>query len=488
MKFATEAIHSSYDCDEHNRAIMPPIYQNSMFAMHEIGEQIPYRYSRLANPTRKVLEDTMAALEHGAAGFAFASGMAGIDAVWRTFLRPGDTIAAVADIYGGAYDLLTEVYAAWGINVVFADLTDPQSLDTILAAQKVKMLWLETPSNPLLRLVDIEALAAKAKAAGALVGIDNTFATPYLQNPLDMGCDIVFHSATKYLCGHSDVLMGIVVVKEEKPASLLRSMMVNTGGVAGPMLLIGFGQGWVLAPLTVAGDFAYGSVKMGEIPGYEGFADGPGTFKLDRAGRYAAVRADYALDWATPGIIAWYGSGDDGNIKNGSEVMPFVSIGSGGYNISTLGTWGEPWLSNDGIMGYNAVGTWGVGARVMDISFLEDLKHNVRVNYFQGTNDPTMAGYITGTRSYKGQGKATGLSDFNSYGTYLTTEDSGMEVNLDTHYDIYKNLDMWVHLGYIHLWLDDSANMWGGYDKKGNSHGLNATDAWRASISFRYSF
>ena len=235
MKFATEAIHSSYDCDEHNRAIMPPTYQNSMFAMHEIGEQIPYRYSRVANPTRKVLEDTMAALERGAAGFAFASGMAGIDAVWRTFLRPGDTIVAVADIYGGAYDLLTEVYAAWGINVVFADLTDPQSLDTILAAQKVKMLWLETPSNPLLRLVDIEALAAKAKAAGALVGIDNTFATPYLQNPLDMGCDIVFHSATKYLCGHSDVLMGIVVVKEEKPASLLRSMMVNTGGVAGPM-------------------------------------------------------------------------------------------------------------------------------------------------------------------------------------------------------------------------------------------------------------
>ena len=155
MKFATEAIHSSYDCDEHNRAIMPPIYQNSMFAMHEIGEQIPYRYSRLANPTRKVLEDTMAALEHGAAGFAFASGMAGIDAVWRTFLRPGDTIAAVADIYGGAYDLLTEVYAAWGINVVFADLTDPQSLDTILAAQKVKMLWLETPSNPLLRITDL---------------------------------------------------------------------------------------------------------------------------------------------------------------------------------------------------------------------------------------------------------------------------------------------------------------------------------------------
>ncbi len=235
MKFATKAIHSSYDCDEHNRALMPPIYQNSMFAMHEIGEQTPYRYSRLSNPTRKVLEDTVADLENGAAGFAFASGMAGIDAIWRTFLQPGDTIVAVADIYGGAYDLLTDVYAKWGINVVFADLSKPEHLDAILAERPVKMLWLETPSNPLLRLVEIPALAAKAKAAGALVGIDNTFATPYLQQPLEMGCDIVFHSATKYLCGHSDVLMGVVVVKSQELAKPLHTMMVNSGAVAGPM-------------------------------------------------------------------------------------------------------------------------------------------------------------------------------------------------------------------------------------------------------------
>ena len=235
MHFDTEVIHSSYNPDEHNRAIMPPIYQNSMFAMHQIGENIPYRYSRLANPTRKVLEDTMAELEHGCAGFAFGSGMAGIDAVFRTILRPGDTIIAVADIYGGAYDLLTEVYAQWGVNVVFADLTLPENLDKLLAEHKVKLLWLESPSNPLLRLVDIPLLAQKAKAAGAVVGIDNTFATPYLQNPLDMGCDIVFHSATKYLCGHSDVLMGIVVAKEEALAKRLQSMLVNTGGVAGPM-------------------------------------------------------------------------------------------------------------------------------------------------------------------------------------------------------------------------------------------------------------
>ena len=235
MHFDTEVIHSSYNPDEHNRAIMPPIYQNSMFAMHQIGENIPYRYSRLANPTRKVLEDTVAELEHGCAGFAFGSGMAGIDAVFRTVLRPGDTIIAVADIYGGAYDLLTEVYAQWGVNVVFADLTLPENLDKLLAEHKVKLVWLESPSNPLLRLVDIPLLAQKAKAAGAVVGIDNTFATPYLQNPLDMGCDIVFHSATKYLCGHSDVLMGIVVAKEEALAKRLQSTMVNTGGIAGPM-------------------------------------------------------------------------------------------------------------------------------------------------------------------------------------------------------------------------------------------------------------
>lgn len=235
MKFATQTIHSSYQPEEHNRALMPPIYQNSMFAMNEIGENIPFRYARISNPTRQVLEDTVAELENGCAGFAYGSGMAGIDAVWRTFLRPGDTIVAVADIYGGAYDLLTEVYAQWGVNVIFADLTNPDNLDRILAQTKVKMVWLEAPSNPLLRLVDIAELSAKAKAAGAIVGMDNTFATPYVQNPLNLGVDIVFHSATKYLCGHSDVLMGIVVVKDPAHAKLLRALSINTGGVAGPM-------------------------------------------------------------------------------------------------------------------------------------------------------------------------------------------------------------------------------------------------------------
>lgn len=235
MKFATQTIHASYEPDEHNRALMPPIYQNSMFALHEIGEDIPFRYARISNPTRQILEDTMAELEHGCAGFAYGSGMAGIDAIWRTFLRPGDTIVAVADIYGGAYDLLTEVYAQWGVNVIFADLTEPTNLERILAQTSVKMVWLETPSNPLLRLVDIASLTKIAHEAGVIVGMDNTFATPYIQQPLDLGVDIVLHSATKYLSGHSDVLMGIAVTKNPEHAKQLRSVSINTGGIAGPM-------------------------------------------------------------------------------------------------------------------------------------------------------------------------------------------------------------------------------------------------------------
>lgn len=235
MKFATQTIHAAYNPDEHNRAIMPPLYQNSMFVQHELGENIPHRYSRLSNPTRQILEDTVAELEHGTHGFAFSSGMAAIDCIFRTVLRPGDTVIAVSDIYGGSHDLLTQVYATWGVNVIFADLTQSDAIDSLLAEHRVKLVWLETPSNPLLRLVDIAAVAAKAKAHGAWVGIDNTFATPYLQNPLDMGCDIVFHSATKYLCGHSDVLMGVAAVKDATLGKAMRHMMVNTGAVAGPM-------------------------------------------------------------------------------------------------------------------------------------------------------------------------------------------------------------------------------------------------------------
>lgn len=235
MKFATEAIHSSYNPDDHNRAIMPPIYQNSMFALKEIGENTPFRYARVSNPTRQVLEDTMAALEKGHSGMAFASGMGGIDCIWRTVLKPGDTILAVQDIYGGAYDLLVDVYAHWGIKVVFADLTVLDHVEPLLKEHQPALVWLESPSNPLLRLVDIQAICDLAHQHGALVGFDNTFATPYLQQPITLGVDIVFHSATKYLCGHSDVTMGIVVVKEAALAKRMRNMQIMTGSIAAPM-------------------------------------------------------------------------------------------------------------------------------------------------------------------------------------------------------------------------------------------------------------
>ncbi|WP_434777359.1 trans-sulfuration enzyme family protein [Neisseria sp. Ec49-e6-T10] len=233
MKFATQAIHTSYDPKEHNRSVMPPIYQTSLFAYEHIGEPLKYGYTRVANPSRQVLEDTMAVLEHGDAGFAFGSGMAAIDAIFRAFLRPGDTIVAVADIYGGAYGLLTEGYAQIGVKTIFVDLTDPAALDNVLD-DKVKLLWLETPSNPLLRLVDIEALAKKAHDKGVVVGIDNTFATPYLQNPLDLGADVVMHSATKYLGGHSDVMAGIVVTKHKEHSMLLKSVQFAAGALLGP--------------------------------------------------------------------------------------------------------------------------------------------------------------------------------------------------------------------------------------------------------------
>lgn len=232
----TKVIHSSYVPEEHNRAIMPPIYQNSMFKMLEIGENIPFRYSRISNPTRSVLEETLADLEKGSAGFAFSSGIAAIDAIFRTILKPGDTIIAVADLYGGTYDLLTKVYALWGINVIFADLFEPENLTPLLKDNPAtKLVWLETPSNPLLKIVDIAKLTTIAKQANIKVGIDNTFATPYLQNPLDLGIDYVVHSATKYLCGHSDVLMGLAAVKHPEDAPLLRNIQINTGAVAGPM-------------------------------------------------------------------------------------------------------------------------------------------------------------------------------------------------------------------------------------------------------------
>ncbi|BEV73289.1 MULTISPECIES: PLP-dependent aspartate aminotransferase family protein [unclassified Paludibacterium] len=233
MKFATKAIHIGYDSEEHGHAVMPPIYQTSAFAHPALDSKLPFSYARTGTPTRAALEANLAALENAAHGLAFASGMAAIDAVMRAVLKPGDEVIAQQDVYGGAYRLLTKVLAPAGIKVHFVDLSDPAALSAALTPA-VKLLWLETPSNPLLKLVDIQALSALAHRQNVVVAVDNTFATPYLQNPLDQGADVVVHSATKYLAGHSDVLLGLVAVNDSELFQAIRFIQSASGGVPGP--------------------------------------------------------------------------------------------------------------------------------------------------------------------------------------------------------------------------------------------------------------
>ncbi|CUA81726.1 Cystathionine beta-lyase/cystathionine gamma-synthase [Gulbenkiania indica] len=233
MKFATRAIHGGYDPHGHNRSVMPPLYQTSVFAHDHVGEALPYSYARTGTPTRAALEACLAGIENARYGLAFSSGMAAIDAVMRATLKPGDEVIAVADLYGGAYRLLTRVLAPAGITVRFADLSDPGALPGLLGAQ-TRLLWLESPTNPLLGIVDIAALSAAAQARGIPVAVDNTFATPYLQNPIDLGADIVVHSATKYLGGHSDVLLGLVAVSNEALYREIRFIQNASGAVPGP--------------------------------------------------------------------------------------------------------------------------------------------------------------------------------------------------------------------------------------------------------------
>ncbi|MCL6263697.1 PLP-dependent aspartate aminotransferase family protein [Craterilacuibacter sp. RT1T] len=233
MKFSTRAIHAGYQAKAHQGAVMPPIYQTSVFAFEQIGADMEFSYARSGTPTRAALEGCFASLENARHGMAFASGMAAIDGVLRAFLQPGDEVIAVADLYGGAWRLLSKVMAPLGIKVSFVDLTDPANLEAAIHPA-VKLVWLESPTNPLLNLVDIAALSAIAHAHGAHVAIDNTFATPYLQNPLDLGADIVVHSATKYLGGHSDVLLGLVALNDDALQQKIRFIQNSAGNVPGP--------------------------------------------------------------------------------------------------------------------------------------------------------------------------------------------------------------------------------------------------------------
>ena len=235
MKFETQAIHVGQDPDPLTGAVVPPIYQTSTYKQDGVGgTRGGYEYSRTANPTRVALEECLAALEGGARAFAFASGMAAEDCLLRLLCRPGDQVLIPADAYGGTFRLFDRVLSGWGVSYGTVRQNDPDAVARAAADRKPKLIWAETPTNPLLSVIDIAALAEIAHAHGALLVADNTFASPYLQRPLELGADFVVHSTTKYIGGHSDVLGGALVVKDAARAPDLAYYQNATGGVAGP--------------------------------------------------------------------------------------------------------------------------------------------------------------------------------------------------------------------------------------------------------------
>lgn len=233
MKLATKYIHAGTEPDPSTGAIMTPIYQTSTYVQEAPGVNKGYEYARSQNPTRKALEEAYAQIENGKFGLAFSSGVAATDAVIK-LLEPGDEVIAANDMYGGTYRLFTKVFEKFGISFRYVDTTNPDNIAAVISA-KTKLVWIETPTNPLMNITDIKAVAAITKQAGALLCVDNTFASPYLQNPLDMGADIVMHSATKYLGGHSDVIQGCLVMNDATLREKLYFIQKSCGAVPGPM-------------------------------------------------------------------------------------------------------------------------------------------------------------------------------------------------------------------------------------------------------------
>jgi len=233
MKPATKFIHAGSHPDPSTGAIMTPIYQTSTYVQESPGVNKGFEYARSQNPTRQALEEAMAVIENGKFGLVFGSGVAATDAVLR-LLIPGDEVICSNDLYGGSYRLFTKVFEKIGIRFHFIDTTDPAKVEAAVNAQ-TKLLWVETPTNPLMNITDITAMSAIAKKAGALLCVDNTFASPALQTPLDLGADIVMHSATKYLGGHSDVIQGSLVVNDATLREQLYFIQKSCGAVPGPM-------------------------------------------------------------------------------------------------------------------------------------------------------------------------------------------------------------------------------------------------------------
>lgn len=233
MKLDTKVIHAGAHPDPSTGAIMTPIYQTSTYVQEAPGVNKGFEYARSQNPTRKALEEAVAIIENGQFGLVFGSGVAATDAVIK-LLSPGDEVIAASDMYGGTYRLFMKVFEKFGIKFIYVDTTNPENVKAVVTAN-TKLIWLETPTNPLMNITDIKAVAAISKQAGALLCVDNTFASPYLQNPLDLGADIVMHSATKYLSGHSDVIQGCLVMNDAELREKLYFIQKSCGAVPGPM-------------------------------------------------------------------------------------------------------------------------------------------------------------------------------------------------------------------------------------------------------------
>lgn len=234
MKFNTKAIHGGQHHDPSTGAVMPPVYQTSTYIQTSPGQPLgDYEYSRAANPTRTALENSLASIENGTRGLAFSSGLAATDCVLRSF-KAGDEIIAMDDLYGGTYRMFTKIYKDSGLKFHFVDMNDIEKFKSLIN-ENTKLVWVETPTNPLMKLADIAEIAKITKAKNILFAVDNTFATPYLQKPLDLGADIVMHSATKYLGGHSDVIAGALIVKDDALGEQLHFQQFATGATLGPM-------------------------------------------------------------------------------------------------------------------------------------------------------------------------------------------------------------------------------------------------------------
>ncbi|MEC7645977.1 MAG: cystathionine gamma-synthase [Bacteroidota bacterium] len=233
MKFGTKTIHAGQEADQATGAIMTPIYQTSTYVQVSPGEHKGYEYSRTGNPTRNALEQNLAALENGKYGLCFGSGMSAIDAIIK-LLSPGDEVISNNDLYGGTYRIFTTIFENYGIKFHFIGMDDTNIIDSLIN-KNTKMLWAETPTNPMLNIIDIEKLGQISKKHKLIFVVDNTFATPFLQRPLELGADIIMHSLTKYMGGHSDVVMGAAICKDDNLAERLYTLQNSCGGVPGPM-------------------------------------------------------------------------------------------------------------------------------------------------------------------------------------------------------------------------------------------------------------